>query len=120
MSRYEIKKIREERRDTQYIILTQMQNMVMKDMDLRDPSITFGNSKFVTPKWESYFYKDLASKSSKAGYENGLPYHYIVEYYNDDFYIMMGNPEYSYSFFIEDLVKANIIPLVYKYSIVIE
>ena len=119
MSRYRIKKIRSERRDTKYIILTQMQNLTLKSIPVMDPSILFGSFKYNTPKWENYFMKDLAFKSSKAGYEKGLPYHYLIELVNDDYVITMGNPEYSYSFFLQELVDKQIIPQVYKYSVLI-
>ena len=107
---YEIRKIRDRMRQPKKIIISQCRNFYEKETHL-EPSVMMGSSKYTFGTWQFYFYKILQKWR--------MPMHYFIEQLANDFVGFIAHPEYSRSYFIEDLVENNIIDQSYLDSIVI-
>ena len=107
---YEIRRARERKGKNKFIILTQMKNFI-EDNTFIQPALTLGSMKFTWNRWQEYFYKEVLRWA--------IPCHYFIEQVGNDYSIFIGEPKYSPSYFITDLIKADLIHPQYKESIVI-
>lgn len=118
--RHELRRVPLQRLLTRYIILTQVKNMVQTGYYIA-PAALVGSYKLSYPLFEDYFYKTInPERMAKGNVDNlGMPFHYFIEQVLNDYQISVCQPEYSYSYFLQDLVSARIIPEKYKMSIVV-
>lgn len=107
---YIIRNDRRIRRKTQYIILTHSRNLI-EDFYI-NPKVIQGYHGYTWGLWQKYFIKDLQ--------KDLLPCHYFAEYLENDYVIYKGLGDVQYSYFLEDLVSASIIPYQYLNSILID
>lgn len=116
---YKILPQRKSRIKTDHIIITQMKNLYVDGTVIPD-YVKNGTYKMVSRIWEDYFYKQitpmLVGRGSQA---HGAPYHYMMESIGNDYLINMGTPDYAPSYWVEDLVRARLIPSKYRGAIVI-
>lgn len=116
---YKLLPQRRARKKTEYIILTQAKNFFVQGTVVPE-FIKNGTMKITSRIWEEYFYKLINPALIARGSEDhGLPYHYFAELIGDDYMMVLGNPDFTYSYFIKHLVEARIIPAKYLNSIVI-
>jgi len=110
IANFEIKKIVRRMHQPQYIILSQVRNFFEKGTPI-EPRIMIGSHLFTWNKWQYYFYKSIRRMN--------IPFHYFVEQIGNDYSIIVATPEYTPSYFLEELIAANIIAPAYRDSIVI-
>lgn len=107
---YKIRLFKRIRLKTEYIILLQASNLMKNNIPV-DPNIIPGSYKYTWGIWQNYFLRDL--------YQEALPCHYFTELLDRDYVIYKGLPDFKPSYFIEELVKNNILQSQYKNSIVV-
>lgn len=116
---YPINRMRIARRTTKQIVLSHIRNFCEIGTVL-PPMAKEGNTIFCSQILEYYFNKDMAPKRIAKGVKNAfMPYHYLIEQVDNDFIVTTGSPEYSYSYFLDDLAYARFIPEIFRSSIVI-
>jgi len=107
---YKIKKYRQKRLKTQYVILVQAKSFKRKGVYI-DPIVYRGTYKYTWGIWQEYFYHDLLYKD--------LPCHYFVELLDKDYVVFKGLNDFKKSMWLEEQVKNGIIDFQYKDSIII-
>lgn len=112
MENYRLWKNTRYRKTTKYIILVpsmyfyDRKNPIYIDNIVRDSA-----DLYVYDIWEKYFMRGQQQKY--------LPYHYFMTKVGDDGIAIKGQPDYNYSWYVEDLVSAGIIEFTYINSIVV-
>jgi len=107
---YEIRNFERKRGSTKHIIIVPAHFFIEKNsfFNSRD---TIGSSKYTWGKWQRYFYLELVKWE--------MPCHFFVEQLGNDYGIFVGNPEYTPSYFLLDMVKYRLMDFDYVNSIVI-
>jgi len=115
---YELRRKQQSRRMTRYIIISQIRNFEEKLIPA-EPRTKIGSSSFTHQNWEEYFYKKVGPAYRSKGTEYGIPYHYYIEQIRNEYNILIGDPDYTYSEFLMELAKYDIIHRQYTNSILI-
>lgn len=101
---------RRKRKKTEFIILTQIRNLIEKGFPV-EPLMYHRNNYLTFPYFEYYWMKNLKKDT--------IPCHYYVDPIGKDCYIFKGLCEFQPSCFLEDLVSASVIKYEYKNAILI-
>lgn len=107
---YQIYNYRKKRVRTDYIILCHSLDLIKESIYI-NPIVLKGNYKYTWGIFQNYWIRNINKRA--------LPCHYFVELLDKDYVIYNGLPEFKPSYYIEDLVKNNIIEYKYKNSILI-
>lgn len=107
---YKIKVFRRLRRKTEHIIIVQAKNLRETNQQIT-PEVLRGTYRYTWGIWQQYFLTDLV--------KDALPCHYFAELLDRDYVVYKGLNDYKPSYYVEDLVRNNIIESKYKNSILI-
>ena len=107
---YQLRLYNERKKKNNYIILTQLTNLIDNNFYI-DPIVLQSTYKYTWGIYQNYFIRDLNKPA--------LPVNYYVELLDKDYVIYKGLPDYSRSYFLKELVEANILKMEYRDSIVI-
>ncbi|BDE75543.1 hypothetical protein [Staphylococcus phage S6] len=110
---YEIKQDRRRRSNTfqTHIIITHMNNLILKENKFSDRNLLKGSYKYSWGKVQNYLIRHANIRA--------LPMHYYVELIDKDYAVMEGLSDYKPSYYLQELADKGIIPQKYKNSILI-
>lgn len=107
---YRIWANRERRFRTDYIILTHLPNLEIKDHLLPD-DMKKSRNKYTWNQWQKYFIK--------WGNDRKLPVHYFIEMVDHDWAVMKGLEDTKPSYYLDELVSQGIIEGKYRNAVVV-
>ena len=107
---YRIWANRERRFRTDYIILTHLPNLEIKDHLLPD-DMKKSRNKYTWNQWQKYFIK--------WGNDRKLPVHYFIEMVDHDWAVMKGLEDTKPSYYIDELVSQGIVEGKYRNAVVV-
>lgn len=115
---YQIYRNRERRIKTEYIILAHARNLHDLTQYIK-PSVKLSSYSYTWAVWQKYFMRDIQKGTVTEANSPTLPMHYFVELLDEDYVAFAGIPHSQPSWYIQELVDANILPYKYKNSILI-
>lgn len=107
---YRIWANRERRFRTDYIILTHLPNLEIKDHLLPD-DMKKSRNKYTWNQWQKYFIK--------WGNDRKLPVHYFTEMVDHDWAVMKGLEDTKPSYYLDELVSQGIVEGKYRNAVVV-
>lgn len=107
---YRIWANRERRFRTDYIILTHLPNLEIKDHLLPD-DMKKSRNKYTWNQWQKYFIK--------WGNDRKLPVHYFIEMVDHDWAVMKGLEDTKPSYYLDELVSQGIVEGKYRNAVVV-
>ncbi|QPI17050.1 hypothetical protein [Staphylococcus phage vB_StaM_SA1] len=110
---YDIKPDRRRRSNTfqPHIIITHMNNLVLKENKFNDRDLLKGSYKYSWGKVQNYLIRHANIRA--------LPMHYYVELLDKDYVVFEGLSDYKPSYYLQELADKGIIPQKYRNSILI-